>query len=678
VDRQKALTEARSLERGGNHQAAIRAYIHAGHAMDASRLLANIGRFGDAGDLLLKALKLSPTEVGTLTGPRRGAALKAAVCYARAGRLTDAATIVLALGARESVVGTLIEVGDQEAAKGLLRQSARPDQPTLTLEDAARTRGQELIRAEQHADALRLFRIAGDPIETSSVLWEQGAHGDAIALLLDHELWLDAARFQLEGGDHGSAMASLSRIKPSNPHFRQACCSLIQMVHDHELSPSLLDEPVILRMAEWDKAAPANLAELQALYLWARLLEVSGERTRAVALLSRVRERRPGHADVTQRLQRLSSEGEIPPVMVPLFMGTDLSSMLDTESAFSGDAPADAASPRAAAPKKPVAAQPAPEPADHVVQVTPTSGTAQTISIDGLGGGIHSAVAAGAEGPDDATEGIRPGILVEGRYEIKRHLGDGATARVFEAIDNDLRDPIAMKFFHLMVSRDETMTERMTLELRLCRRLTHRNIIKIFDIGSFGGHRFLTMELLVGQTLEQLLEEAVDTDLALDILTQACRGLQEAHSHDFVHRDVKPDNLFLTSKGVVKVMDFGIAKQTTAEGMTLTGTILGTPGYMAPEQIDGSSPVSQAADQYAIGALAYRLFTGTMVFQHEDMMPLMMMHVTERPELPSRRRPGLSPEIDMVVMRLLSKKPADRFPSCAKVANAFEALRSAR
>ena len=117
--------------------------------MDASRLLANMGRFGEAGDLLLKALRLDPAMVGTLTGARRSAALKAAVCFARAERFSDAATIVVALGARESVIGTLLEVDDAEAAKQLLKHTHRPDQAEMTLADAARIRARELVGAGQ-------------------------------------------------------------------------------------------------------------------------------------------------------------------------------------------------------------------------------------------------------------------------------------------------------------------------------------------------------------------------------------------------------------------------------------------------------------------------------------------------------------------------------------------------
>ena len=309
--------------------------------------------------------------------------------------------------------------------------------------------------------------------------------------------------------------------------------------------------------------------------------------------------------------------------------------------------------------------------------VTPPPAHERPLTQEGIASTAYGApeeAAAIESSRDDTTAVIKPGIIIDGRYEVLAHLGDGATASVFKAMDQDLGDIIAMKVFHLMISRNDTMAERMKLEIKACRKLSHPNIIKIFDIGSFAGHRYLTMEFLQGQTLQDAISEPLPLHQSLDLLIQACRGLDEAHRNNFVHRDIKPDNLFVTEEGVVKVMDFGIAKQTTSEGMTLTGTILGTPGYMAPEQIDGSSPVSQASDQYAIGSMAYRMFTGTMVFQHEEMMPLLMMHVTETPELPSKRKPGISPDIDSIVMRLLSKKPDERFESCAAVADALKTL----
>jgi len=668
-DRQKALAQARNLERAGDHIGAIKAYIHAGYAMDASRLLANIGRFGEAGDLLLKALRLDPNMVGTLTGARKSAALKAAVCFARAERMTDASTIVLALGARESVVGTLLEVDDQKAAEALIKSTHRPDKPTMTLADAARIRARELVGAGQHQNAIRLFHLADEPVEAARALWAQGSRKEAVGLLLDRKLWLEAARCQLDGQDIPGAMASLQRIPPSSPHFRQACCSLIQMAHDHKLDPNLLEE----RLNTWNRGAPLNLAELQALYLWARLLEENNQSKRAAELFKRVHAHRPGHADVSERLRRLTGSGGQTPSQAKVSSPAPAAPPPSNRQALPAqNRPSRQRAEKGPAvhfqmPGMPAAQEPELQPNERPVTRESLASTAYGAPEDQVASPTHT---------DEAQQIIKPGMIIDGRYEVQAHLGDGATASVFKALDKDLGDEIAMKVFHLMISRNDTMAERMKLEIKACRKLSHRNIIKIFDIGSFAGHRYLTMELLRGQTLQERIQEPLSFNESLNLLIQACRGLHEAHQNHFVHRDIKPDNLFVTDDGTVKVMDFGIAKQTTAEGMTLTGTILGTPGYMAPEQIDGSCPVSQASDQYAVGSMAYRMFTGTMVFQHAEMMPLLMMHVTEAPELPSKRSKGLHPEIDQIVMRLLSKKPDERFSSCDEVADAFQRLMS--
>ena len=446
------------------------------------------------------------------------------------------------------------------------------------------------------------------------------------------------------------------------------------MAHDHKLDPAHFEA----RLETWHRAAPLNLAELQALYLWARLLEDNGLIHKAATCFKRVHDHRPGHADVTMRLRRIANSGG--PRLIP--------------------------EPMSAPPPRPPAARPQTPTPQHNTQGRVTKGPSVQFQMPGMKQPAEApsadlpvtppkaherpitqaSVASTAYGEEEvnsdstsasneAQEAIKPGMVIDGRYEVMAHLGDGATASVFKAMDKDLGDIIAMKVFHLMISRNETMAERMKLEIKACRKLSHPNIIKIFDMGNFAGHRYLTMEFLQGKTLQDTITEPLAMNTALDLLIQACRGLHEAHQNDFVHRDIKPDNLFVTESGVVKVMDFGIAKQTTAEGMTLTGTILGTPGYMAPEQIDGSSPVSQASDQYAIGSMAYRMLTGTMVFQHAEMMPLLMMHVTETPELPSKRASHLSPEVDSVLMRLLSKKPDERFASCAEVADTLAALK---
>ena len=145
----KTLTEARQLEERGDFEGAIQRYIRAGHALDASRVLANLGKFGEAGDLLLSALRLSPENIGTLHGARRNAAIKAAVCFSRAGRFQDAVTITLALNARLEIIGTLLEVGEQKTARKLLGPLNRPDMEPISIEEAARSRARSLSEVGQ-------------------------------------------------------------------------------------------------------------------------------------------------------------------------------------------------------------------------------------------------------------------------------------------------------------------------------------------------------------------------------------------------------------------------------------------------------------------------------------------------------------------------------------------------
>src|SRR5207237_6670039 len=151
---------------------------------------------------------------------------------------------------------------------------------------------------------------------------------------------------------------------------------------------------------------------------------------------------------------------------------------------------------------------------------------------------------------------------------------------------------------------------------KLSRQLIHPNIIRLYDIGLHQGHRYISMELLVGKSLKDRMRAPIEFRTALGYLLQACHGLQAAHDAGVVHRDVKPDNFFVTGDGVLKVMDFGIAKHHAAPGVTVAGSIAGTPQYMSPEQISNFSAVTAATDLYALGICAYELFSGAPPFTH--------------------------------------------------------------
>src|SRR5438874_2406682 len=177
------------------------------------------------------------------------------------------------------------------------------------------------------------------------------------------------------------------------------------------------------------------------------------------------------------------------------------------------------------------------------------------------------------------------------------------------------------------------------------------------------------MELLTGESLKDRMAQPIEFRAALGYLVQACHGLQAAHEAGVVHRDVKPDNFFVTKDGVLKVMDFGIAKQHAAPGVTVAGSIAGTPFYMSPEQISNFSTVTQATDLYALGICAYELFTGAPPFTHSELVPLLMMHVNQTPESPRKKNPVIPEELERVILRLLAKDPARRHPSCGALAD---------
>jgi serine/threonine-protein kinase len=266
------------------------------------------------------------------------------------------------------------------------------------------------------------------------------------------------------------------------------------------------------------------------------------------------------------------------------------------------------------------------------------------------------------------------GTVLGDRYRINERIGQGGMALVFRATDLTVGMEVALKIFTQAVF-DEEMDGRLKREIRLSRQLSHTNVVRVYDTGLARGFRYVSMELLVGSDLLRLLSAPLPLAQGLDYLVQACAGLGTAHDLGIVHRDIKPANLFVTRDGVVKVMDFGIAKMQSAPGVTATGVIAGTPAYMAPEQINDFSGVGAASDLYSLGAVAYEMFTGRVPFNHPEVMTLLMMHLKEAPAPPRARRPDMPAELEAIILRLLDKRPDRRFPSCHALAGELEAVR---
>ncbi len=279
--------------------------------------------------------------------------------------------------------------------------------------------------------------------------------------------------------------------------------------------------------------------------------------------------------------------------------------------------------------------------------------------------------------PDTDDDGaISEGTVIANRYQIKGLIGSGGMAHVYAATDLELEEVVAIKVFQQVV-QNRAGLDRFRREMKLSRKLVHPNIVRIYEFGTWRGARFITMELLDGDDLENFMEKRgggpIPASEALRLMIQACDGLGAAHEAGVIHRDVKPQNLFVIENGTrLKVMDFGIAKvNNNAASISVTGVRVGTPRYMSPEQIQGDAKVTPASDLYALGGVMYELFTGTPVFQEEDLVPLLLSHMTEAPEPPSSRNPDINSEVEAIILRLLSKSPDDRYASCAELKKAL-------
>ena len=286
----------------------------------------------------------------------------------------------------------------------------------------------------------------------------------------------------------------------------------------------------------------------------------------------------------------------------------------------------------------------------------------------------HGTLLQGIPVPAGMVRGLVPGQTVAQRYRVERWLGAGGSSTVYEATDLRQDTRVALKVL-AVPHADAALVARFRQEVEHARALEHVNILRVYDVGVDGERHFLTVELLDGMDLRQrLLERRPTLAEALRWLTHATVALEHAHGRGVLHRDVKPANLFITRTGVLKLMDFGLAKSTHVAGTTAQGAVLGTPEYMAPEQVMGSPAVSPATDLYALGVVAYELLTGQLPFRHAEPVPLMFLHVQERPVSPRTLRPDLPEPFERVVLKLMEKRPEDRYRSAAELRSALAKL----
>jgi serine/threonine-protein kinase len=257
-----------------------------------------------------------------------------------------------------------------------------------------------------------------------------------------------------------------------------------------------------------------------------------------------------------------------------------------------------------------------------------------------------------------------PGYVLGGRYEIQRVVGSGGMGLVFQAHDRELDELVALKVLKPdMISSDPSLLDRFKQEIRVARRVTHRNVVRTYDLGDMEGIKFISMEYIQGMTLKQLIRKrgALPTGVGIRIAKQTASGLAAAHHQGVVHRDVKPQNIILTPTSDVKIMDFGIARPVDREGMTATGLIIGTPDYMSPEQVQGQKGLDHRSDIYSLGVVLYEIFTGVLPFAGESKLSVAMKHVQENPAPPRAINQNMPAPLELIIIRCMKKDPAERY-----------------
>jgi len=275
------------------------------------------------------------------------------------------------------------------------------------------------------------------------------------------------------------------------------------------------------------------------------------------------------------------------------------------------------------------------------------------------------APAAGGSGPMP-----RIGTLFAGRYDIESELGAGGMGIVFKAYDRTLDDAVAIKVLRGdALAQDATLGDRFKQEIRLARKITHKNILRTHDFGEVDGLRYLSMEYVRGITLKHLLSQnrLLPTAAGLRIARQICSGLAAAHAAGVIHRDIKPQNILIEPNGGVKIMDFGIARLSEDKGMTATGVVVGTPDYISPEQARGVA-LDQRTDVYSAGIVFYEIFSGTLPFEGESSLAVVLKHIQEAPPPIESKNAAIDPKIGRIVMKSIEKDPDRRYQSMTEVA----------
>ena len=267
-------------------------------------------------------------------------------------------------------------------------------------------------------------------------------------------------------------------------------------------------------------------------------------------------------------------------------------------------------------------------------------------------------------------------IILGNRYQLHDLIGVGGMAKVYKATDRLLQRDVAIKILKDQYAEDNEFVKKFSNEALSAARLTHVNIVSVYDIGEdlIEGKKihYIVMEYVNGETLKDLIDrkKIISNHDIIDYSIQISQALNQAHSSNIVHRDIKPQNILMDRYGLLKVTDFGIARVSTNATITYTSSILGTVHYISPEQAKGKF-VDEKSDLYSLGVVMYEMATGKVPFDADNSVGIAVMHIQDEPESPIKLNENLSPRLNDIIMKLLEKDPQKRFKNANELIRAL-------
>ena len=280
-------------------------------------------------------------------------------------------------------------------------------------------------------------------------------------------------------------------------------------------------------------------------------------------------------------------------------------------------------------------------------------------------GEAATAQTAGIQTPDNE---LTTGTTFAGRYQVIEELGKGGMGRVYKVLDARIKEKIALKLIRWDLCPDKETVERFSNELKFARKIRHKNVCQMFDLGESEGTHYITMEYVSGEDLKNMIRMSGQLGIAtaIAVARQVSEGLEEAHKLGIVHRDLKPQNIMIDREGKARIMDFGIARSLKGQGITRAGTIIGTPEYMSPEQVEGRE-VDQRSDIYSLGVILYEMLTGRVPFEGDTPFTVGVKIKSETPRDPKEFNAQVPPDLSRLVLKCLEKDRQARYQDASEV-----------